>query len=87
MVDRYFTGTALRIGGIGLDVIAREVLDRHRAAFEPREPGSLELGFGGEYHYRLDGEKHLWNPTTVTGLQRAVLDNDPRATTRSTHAR
>ena len=79
VVDRYFTGTASRIGGIGLDVIAREVLDRHRAAFEPREPGSLELGFGGEYHYRLDGEKHLWNPTTVTGLQCAVLDNDPRA--------
>ena len=37
----------------------------------------MELDYGGEYHYRLDGENHLWNPTTVTKLQHAVLQNDP----------
>lgn len=76
LVDRYFTGTASRIEGADLDVIAREALLRHRAAFAPREPGSLDLDFEGEYQYRLDGEAHLWNPTTVTSLQHAVIDND-----------
>ena len=39
----------------------------------------MEIDFGGEYHYRLDGEKHLWNPTTITRLQHAVLNNDRQA--------
>ena len=78
-MDKYFTGTASRIGGVGLDVIAQEALQRHRSAFSAREPGSLEIDFGGEYHYRLDGEKHLWNPTTITRLQHAVLHNDRQA--------
>ncbi len=78
VVDRYFAGTASRIEGADLDVIAREALARHRAAFGPRRPGSLELDHGGEYHYRLDGENHLWNPTTVTCLQHAVIRNDPQ---------
>ena len=76
VVDRYFTGTPSRIGGVGLDVIAREALARHRDAFGPRDPAALELDFGGEYHYRLDGERHLWNPTTITKLQHAVIYND-----------
>ncbi len=78
VIDRYFTGTPSRIEGCGLAVIAREALDRHRAGFEPPEPGSLELDFGGEYHYRLDGEKHLWNPETIVKLQHAVVQNDPQ---------
>jgi glutamate synthase domain-containing protein 2/glutamate synthase domain-containing protein 3 len=76
MVDRYFSGTASRIGGVGLDVIAEETLARHRTAFGPRPAAALELDFGGEYHYRLDGEGHLWNPTTITKLQHAVLQDD-----------
>ena len=79
VVDRYFTGTPSRIQGAGLDVIAREALARHQAAFGPREPGSLDLDFGGEYHFRSDGEDHLWNPDTITRLQHAVLNNDPAA--------
>jgi len=79
VVERYFSGTASRIGGSNLDVIAREALQRHRAAFGPREPGALELDYGGEYHFRLDGEAHLWNPTTVTRLQHAVLNDDPQS--------
>ncbi|MBN2473142.1 MAG: glutamate synthase large subunit [Pirellulales bacterium] len=79
VVDRYFIGTASRIEGVGLEVIAREALARHRAAFGPREPGSLELDYEGEYHHRLNGEKHLWNPTTVARLQHAVITNDRQA--------
>ena len=79
VIDAYFSGTASRIGGVGLDEIAREALARHRDAYGRREPGSLELDFGGEYQFRLDGERHLWNPTTITRLQHAVMRNDPQA--------
>jgi glutamate synthase domain-containing protein 2/glutamate synthase domain-containing protein 1/glutamate synthase domain-containing protein 3 len=77
LIDKYFTGTATKIEGCDLGVIAREALMRHRAAYEPRLPAELELDFGGEYQYRLDGENHLWNPETITKLQQAVMRNDP----------
>lgn len=79
VIDAYFTGTSSRIGGIGLDQIAREAIARHAAAFERRPLGALELEFGGEYHFRRDGERHLWNPTTVSKLQHAVRHDDPQA--------
>ena len=79
VVESYFKGTASRIEGVGLDVIALEALARHKRGFQPRPPGSLELDFGGEYHHRLDGEEHLWNPITVSRLQYAVRNNDPKA--------
>ena len=69
LVDRYFTGTASRIGGIGLDVIAREVINRHDVAFARTPP---ELDAGGEYQWRRDGERHLFNPDTVQKLQHAT---------------
>jgi glutamate synthase domain-containing protein 2/glutamate synthase domain-containing protein 1/glutamate synthase domain-containing protein 3 len=78
VVETYFAGTASRIGGADLDVIAGEALARHRAGFERREAAALDLDFGGEYQFRLDGETHLWNPTTITTLQHAVIQNDPR---------
>jgi len=78
LVDKYFCGTASRIQGAGLDVIAREALARHRSGFGRREPGLLDLDHGGEYQFRLDGERHLWNPETITTLQHAVMKNDPR---------
>ncbi len=76
VVERYFTGTASRIEGVGLDQIARETLRRHANAFQPRQPGQLDLDFEGEYHFRLDGEKHLWNPATITLLQQAVIQDN-----------
>lgn len=79
IVEKYFKGTASRIGGAGLDVIASEALTRHEAAFQPRDPAALELDFGGEYHYRADGERHLWNPTTIARLQHAVMNEDRQA--------
>jgi len=76
LIDKYFAGTATKIEGCDLGVIAREALMRHHAAYEPRLPAELELDFGGEYQYRLDGENHLWNPETITKLQQAVMQND-----------
>jgi len=76
VVDAYFTGTASRIGGAGLDVLAREALARHGDALSRRQPGTLELPHAGEYQYRVDGEQHLWNPTTITRLQQAVRRDD-----------
>ncbi len=70
LVDRHFTGTASRIGGIGSDVLARETLDRHAEAY-PADHERL-LPVGGIYAWRRDGEHHMWNPETISLLQHAV---------------
>jgi glutamate synthase domain-containing protein 2/glutamate synthase domain-containing protein 3 len=72
LVNRYFPGTASRIGGIGLDVVAEETLMRHRTAFPERSVDTVSLPGGGEYQWRRDGESHNWNPTTISLLQNAV---------------
>ncbi|HET9199440.1 MAG TPA: glutamate synthase large subunit [Dehalococcoidia bacterium] len=72
LIDRYFTRTASRVGGIGIDVIAEEVLIRHRKAFPERPVREPELEEGGEYQWRRDGEYHLFNPETVFKLQHAT---------------
>ena len=79
IVDAYFGGTSSRIAGVGLDQIAADAPARHRDAFAPRKPGQLELDFGGDYSYRADGERHLWNPATISLLQQAVRQNDAAA--------
>ena len=71
-VDRYFTWTASRVGGIGIDVIAEEVKRRHEEAYPTRPVGAPELDWGGEYQWRRDGEYHLFNPDTVFKLQHAT---------------
>jgi glutamate synthase (NADPH) large chain len=70
-VDKYFTWTASRIGGVGIDVIAREVKTRHTLAFPGRPGAHGDLDSGGEYKWRRDGELHLFNPETVFKLQHA----------------
>jgi glutamate synthase domain-containing protein 2/glutamate synthase domain-containing protein 1/glutamate synthase domain-containing protein 3 len=70
LIDRHFAGTASRIGGIGLDVLAQETLDRHTRAY-PRAAQDL-LPVGGIYAWRRDGEKHMWNPDTIASIQHAV---------------
>jgi glutamate synthase (NADPH/NADH) large chain len=70
-VDRYFTWTSSRIGGVGLEEIAQEVLARHARAF-PRTTADAELESGGEYQWRREGERHLFNPETVFKLQHAT---------------
>jgi glutamate synthase (NADPH/NADH) large chain len=74
LIDEYFTGTASRIGGIGLSVLAAEVATRHCMANEkrPTELAHRELETGGEYQWRREGEYHLFNPRTVFKLQHAT---------------
>ncbi|MGE3178310.1 MAG: glutamate synthase large subunit, partial [Vicinamibacterales bacterium] len=72
LVDKYFTRTASRIGGVGIDVIAEEVKRRHEKAFPSRPVGEHDLDWGGEYQWRRDGEYHLFNPETVFKLQHAT---------------
>ena len=72
LVDRYFTGTASRIEGVGLDVLAREAQTKHAHAFRPTTESETELEVGGSYQYRVKGEYHLLNPLTVSKLQHAV---------------
>tara|TARA_R110002049_G_scaffold45948_1_gene133701 strand:- start:76368 stop:80930 length:4563 start_codon:yes stop_codon:yes gene_type:complete len=71
-VDKYFTWTASRIGGIGLEEIAAEVSVRHHNAYPDRPSKAPDLEWGGEYQWRRDGEYHLFNPETVFKLQHAT---------------
>ncbi len=76
LVDVYFTGTSSRIEGIGLDVLATEAVQKHKFAFRPVSDSETELAAGGNYHYRIHGERHLLNPFTVSKLQHAVRQNN-----------
>jgi glutamate synthase domain-containing protein 2/glutamate synthase domain-containing protein 1/glutamate synthase domain-containing protein 3 len=69
-VDKYFTSTSSKIGGVGVKEISEEVRQRHVRAFAPQ--ASKELQGGGEYQWRRDGELHLFNPDTVFKLQHAT---------------
>jgi glutamate synthase (ferredoxin) len=71
VIDRYFTWTASRVGGVGLDVIAYEVRQRHQKAFPDRSVNGHVLDAGGQYQWRQGGEQHLFNPETVHKLQYA----------------
>ena len=71
-VGRYFDKTASRIGGVGLDEIARETLYHHQRAYADREVGPPMLDWGGTYQWRREGEFHLFNPETVFRLQHAT---------------
>jgi glutamate synthase (ferredoxin) len=72
VIDEYFSWTASRVGGIGTDVIAQEVLMRHQAAFPERPLARHALPVGGQYQWRAEGEYHLFNPETIHRLQKAV---------------
>ncbi|HEV3320202.1 MAG TPA: glutamate synthase large subunit [Solirubrobacteraceae bacterium] len=70
LIERHFTGTASRIGGVGLDVLATEALERHARAYPAPEDDLLPVG--GVYAWRRDGEHHMWNPETIALVQHAV---------------
>jgi glutamate synthase domain-containing protein 2/glutamate synthase domain-containing protein 1/glutamate synthase domain-containing protein 3 len=70
LIDRHFTGTASRIGGIGLDQLSTEAMERHFRAY-PRTDRDL-LPVGGVLQWRRDGERHMWNPDTISKLQHSV---------------
>jgi glutamate synthase (NADPH) large chain len=80
VVDQFFTGTAGRIGGIDLDVIAEETLTRHHAAYPDEHiPEKLGLDVGGLYQWRRNGEYHQFNPITVAKLQQATKIRDEKS--------
>jgi len=76
VVDKYFTGAVTRIGGLGLDEIARESLCKHKIGFGGSKTGPHLLPEGGIYQWKRRGESHLFNPTTVHLLQHATRTND-----------
>ncbi|NBC82507.1 MAG: glutamate synthase large subunit [Bacteroidetes bacterium] len=76
VVDKYFTGTDSRIGGIGLEEIAKEAAIPHKIAYDDSNKAQKNLKTTGFYHYRKDGETHAWNPETVGLLQWATRAND-----------
>ncbi|MGI5337353.1 glutamate synthase large subunit [Streptomyces sp. CA-181903] len=73
-VDTYFHGTPTKIGGVGLDVVAREVAARHAKAYPATGIAATHrrLEIGGEYQWRREGEPHLFDPDTVFRLQHAT---------------
>jgi len=77
LIDAYFSGTASRIEGVGLDVLAREAALKHTFAFQPLTDSETDLVVGGHYQYREGGEYHLLNPLTIGKLQHAVRQNNP----------
>ena len=77
LIDKYFTKTATRVEGIGIDAIASESRHRHSFAFAPRpDERALPLDPGGVYQWRSTGEKHLFNPNTIHKLQKATRLGD-----------
>lgn len=80
LVEKYFTGTPTRIGGIGLQELQQETLMRHKQAYKPRprrERHILEVG--GNYQWRKDGEFHQINPEIIAALQHAVRTGNYRS--------
>ncbi|MDO5565757.1 MAG: glutamate synthase large subunit, partial [Planctomycetia bacterium] len=74
VIEKYFTGTVSRIGGIDLDDIEKEVQDRFQNA---RQNGNRPLMSDGIYHFRKNGENHLWTPDSLKLFRQAVRENDP----------
>lgn len=73
-VDTYFHGTTTKLGGAGIDVVAKEVAARHAKAYPASgiAPAHRRLEIGGEYQWRREGEPHLFDPETVFRLQHAT---------------
>src|SRR5690606_10972071 len=79
VVDKYFPNTPTRIQGVGLKALEHEIYLRYQGAFAKQEvEGNLDLEIGGEYRWRRQGEKHMFNPLTIAKLQEAVRLNNPK---------
>ena len=73
-IDRYFTGTTSKLGGVGIEIVAREIEKRHADAY-PTDGAAgthLRLPVGGEMKWRREGPPHLFNPETVFKLQHST---------------
>ncbi|WP_282071687.1 glutamate synthase large subunit [Polaribacter atrinae] len=79
-VEKYFPYTASRIEGIGLYEIEKEIDQRYKQAYPDNQiDKNLGLNVGGDYRWRRNGERHLFNPTTVAKLQQAVRLSDQKS--------
>ena len=78
LVNKYFSGTASTIEGIGIFEVAEEALRTHRAAFGNDPVLANALDAGGEYAYRVRGEDHMWTPDSIAKLQHATRSNNYR---------
>ncbi len=76
-IEKYFTGTATTIEGVGLQEIAEETVRRHRDAYGENPIYRNMLDVGGDFAFRLRGEDHAWTPESVSRLQHAVRGNNP----------
>src|SRR6185436_19273229 len=80
VIDHCFAGTASRIKGIGLEVLAKESLRRHEIGFPSRPEQRLPvLPNFGEFHWRAEGERHMWDPQSIAELQIAARENNADA--------
>ena len=80
VVARCFAGTASRIQGVGFDVLATETLRRHELGYRAGpQPQLSVLPNPGEFHWRADGERHMWDPQAIADIQLAARNNDPSA--------
>ncbi len=75
IVENYFTGTATKIEGLSLEMLEEETRRKHKAAFSILQNQNT-LDAGGLYHYRRDGEHHLWNPMSIAKLQDSVRNSN-----------
>ena len=75
LVDKYFTGTASNVEGIGVFEVADEAIRIHRSAFSDDPVLSSALEAGGEYAYRVRGEEHMWTPDAISKLQHSTRAN------------
>jgi glutamate synthase domain-containing protein 2/glutamate synthase domain-containing protein 1/glutamate synthase domain-containing protein 3 len=78
VIDKYFSWTPSRVGGVGLDVIARETATRHACAFKAMANLDGELDVGGQYQWRRRGEFHMYNPNSIAKLQHSVRSGNYR---------
>jgi glutamate synthase domain-containing protein 2 len=76
LVEKYFTWTPSRVGGIALDEVAREAQRQHASAYPKYPLNGHTLEVYGQYQYRKDGELHLFNPRTIHLLQKSCRNND-----------
>ena len=77
-VEKYFTGTASLIEGVGIEEIAEEAVRWHRDAYGNNPIYAEALDVGGDYAFRIRGEDHVWTPDTIAKLQHATRANDAK---------
>lgn len=75
LVEKSFSGTISRIGGVTYEDLGEEALHRHEAAF-PNQAEAQQLDNPGEYHWRSHGERHMWTPEAIAQLQKAARTNN-----------